>query len=223
MKIADYFRRGIEEGDWVAVCDVFTKLTGEEISPPAPPEPEPEPIPSLADLDMDGEVNVSLEELASAMGMSPADSDNEEEGDSGTPKDILDTQPEPTNTCIAPSRKERDEQDSTNSDDSEGGKRCRKVQLGTLKRPKPFKDDLKIATAELKSKDKKLAAMYSEPKEHSPRPQSLVHVECSVCGKEEDVVGALAMKYRPPEDKDSVNTYKCNKCLTSRAPNKRER
>jgi hypothetical protein len=108
----------------------------------------------------------------------------------------------------------------------EGKQAARKEPMNIPKsRQNKFKDSMSLESKDLKKNNPKLAAMYGDSshrvvRDESESTGSQIHVECSLCGKEETVASSLAIGYHHIKDE---NTYRCNSCNTPSGRRKAER
>jgi hypothetical protein len=53
MKIPEYIKLAVEKQDWMAICEVYTKLTGQPLYPPLKNQQEKNEIDEINDIEMD--------------------------------------------------------------------------------------------------------------------------------------------------------------------------
>lgn len=228
MKLPELIKQAVEEGDWKKVCAVYTAITGEPLSPPQPKKKELdlanfEITPELLQAIM-GDENQQKKTQQAMYDEGPWEDEPVEEKvvESPPPKIIteLPSQPrvkDPNDFSVAPRVQRR----------QDGKQQARKEPMSIPKsRSNRFQDNLNLETKDLKENNPKLAAMYGDGgsrrvlRDESESTGKYIHVECSLCGKEEDVVSSLAVGYHHSQDE---NTYRCNSCNTPSGRRKAER
>ena len=218
MKLPEVLKIAVEKQDWGVICILYTKLTGESLYPPKPKEPDYVNM----DIDISGPTPVVMEnnppvattpainddirkmfleaeevDETVAANLVANEGDNRGEGVAFTPEQEV---PENMQEFAAPSR-------SPDAQPPEGGEWAQRQQMKIPEvRENRFQDDEADAAT--------TPTIGPPPK---PRPvtkrQSLVDVQCSSCGKYQQVAPLLAVGYnKDPEH----NTYKCNGCIVSR-------
>jgi len=250
-KLATVMKKAIEEGDWDAICRIYTAMTGEPIEPPKLIIPS---MRDMANLDMntlDPLVTVQVE-------MDTEDDEEDDEEDEEAEEDdeegidegleefetVLQQSPQhlvkpPKRTgaadyseIIAPSKGKKTEQRLRKGDHDDDEVEARKVPMGTplagkkkvgiLK--KQWADSGKLHRKDVEI-DRKLSV--SDPIPRGDRDSTDVGVDT---GKKMKVVCSECggtFKVNPAlaygYRKKGVNTWKCNECTTSRRPQREAR
>jgi len=242
MKLGEYLRVAIENGNWQKVCNVYRQITGQYIEPP-----QPKAI--LSDVDMTQWENQDTgKEIATPSSPAHIEIDAEtewatlkkEEEENSDEDETEPTGPVDVETLVEAPRQAPDTTSfilalnaiedfvmqhpkSTTTDPTQ--KRSRKESMKIpVQRTNRFIDDETIATQDSVKVNPKLGVQNPVPRGHrdlidgAKETGSKVSVICSMCGQHETVSETLAVGWHKDAPslsiEDRQNTYKCNDCQT---------
>lgn len=217
---SEILKIAVEQQDWQLICGLYTNITGEPLSVPAPALEEQEE----QEDEEEGDIltkDYSIEELKYQNQLPPQEQDLKLV-DKNIDKIIEDRY----NEFKAPPR---------NTDrGSNSGRQMRSEPVGskTLKNvvgvsEEGFVDDLTESLVDPdtgenlvgKNKNAKITPR-NKRKELGMKNTSTIDVTCCSCGKSQKISSALSYGY---SDVESQNTWKCNDCVTKRGRSGRGR